>query len=94
MTVQFAQDIVDSIRAFAALVNSTEGIPRSFNRQCWNPESLAVGRDGGNPRGDAKADIAELAQFFYHSVDLLGIHPLGIEDRLRVVEYYEDLGGG
>jgi len=37
----------------------------------------------GNARRDTKADVVELAQLLHQGVNLLGIHPLRIKDRLR-----------
>jgi len=91
MKVELLQDLVDEIGPFAVLVYSTEGVPCGLNQQRWYVERLAVRRNSGNPRSDAKADVVELTQPLHHSVDLLGIHPLGIKDRLRIVEDYEDL---
>jgi hypothetical protein len=58
-----------------------------------NVESFAVGRDSGDAGGDAQANVGEPTQLLHHGIDLLGICPLGIEDRLCIVEDYEHLLG-
>ena len=53
---------------------------------------LGDGRDAGS---DADEDSFEPTQFIRHGVDLLGVRPfkLGVEDRLGIVEDYEQLLG-
>ena len=88
MEVELVQDVVDKTRPSTILVYSIEGIACSLDRQRWYVESLAVGRNGGNARGDTKADVVELTQLLHNFVDLLRIRPLRIEDRLRIIEDY------
>ena len=91
MKVELVQDVVDGIKPFTIPVYVIEGFACSFNRQCRYVESFAVGRNSRDPRSDAKANVVQLTQLLYHTVDLLGIHPLRIQDRLCVVEDYQDL---
>jgi len=94
MEVELVQDIVDEIGPFITLVYAIEGIACSLNRQRWDVESLAVGRNGGDTGGDTEANVAKLTQLLRHKVDLLRVRPLRIKNRLRVIEDYEHLLGG
>ena len=57
-------------------------------------ESFAVGRNGGNAGGNAKADVLDLAELLYCRVYLAGLWPLGIKYGFGVVEDYGHLLGG
>ena len=76
------------------LVYAIERVACRLNRQRRDLEGLAVGRNSRNAGSDPKPNIAELTQLLHHTVDLLSIRPLRIQDRLRVVEDYQDLLGG
>jgi hypothetical protein len=75
--VKLFQDVVDSDRMFAVLVDAIERVACGLHRQCWDLEDLTVGRDGGDAGGDAKTDVAELSQLLHHGVDLPRARPLG-----------------
>ena len=91
MEVEVFQDPVDPSRPFAVLVDSIEGVVRSFHRQCRDVEGLAAGRDGRDARGDEKANVAELTQFLHHRIDLLAARSLQIENGFCVIEDYHHL---
>jgi hypothetical protein len=52
-----------------------------------------VSGDGRDTGSDADTYRFEPAQFIHHSMHLLGVRSLGIENRLGVVEDYEHLPG-
>ena len=65
-----------------------------LNRKCLYAENLAVGRGDRDARGGTETNVGELVQPFLHSVDLPDVHPLRIEDKLCIIEDYEDILGG
>jgi len=48
-------------------------------------------RDGGDPGGDSKTDVAELTQLIHNGVNLLCARPLRIEDGFSIVKDYQHL---
>ena len=58
----------------------------SLDGQSWGVDGLTVGRNGGDPRGNAKTYVVELAQLPHCIVDLLRFRDLGIEGGLCVVK--------
>ena len=48
-------------------------------------------RDGGNPGGEAQANVAELAQLIHNGIDILCARPLRIEDGFSIVKDYQHL---
>ena len=94
MAVELLEDVVDEIGPFTVLVYPIEGVACGLNWQRWYVKGLAVGRNSGNARSDAKADVVELTQLLHRRVDRLSICPSRIEDRLRIIEDYEDLPRG
>ena len=91
MEIKSFQDVIDQIGPFAVLVDTVEGVARSVHRQCWDIESLAVGRDGGDAGGDTETDVAELTQLLHHVIDPLSIHSLWIKNGFRIIEDDEHL---
>ena len=89
--VQLLQDVIDQIGSFAMLVDAIECVTCSLHRQCWDIESLAVRRDGGDTGGDAKTNVVEPTQFVHNGIDLLPARPLQIENGFGIVEGDEHL---
>ena len=94
MKIELVQNVVHQIRPSAIFVYPMKGITGGVDRQRGYVESLAVGRNGGNARSDAKEDVGELAQLLHCTVDILCIRPPRIKDRLRVIENYQGLLAG
>ena len=93
MKVELGQDAVQEIGPFAVPVYLIKGIARGPDRQRGYIESFAVRGNSRDARSDTKEDVAELAQLFHRSIDILSIHSLRIKDRLCVIKHYEGLPG-
>jgi len=91
MEVELFQDAVDQVQLIAILVDPIERVASGLGRQRRDVQDLAVGRYGGDPGGDANADVVELAQLLYHGIDFLGTRGLRIENGFGIVENYEHL---
>jgi len=84
--VELLQDLIDQNRLFDILVYAIEGAASSLHRQCWDLESLVVGRDGRNARRDAKTNVVEATQLLHHLVYLPSPWSLRIENEFGVIE--------
>ena len=94
MEIELVQDVANKIGLFDILAYTMEDLAHSIDRQRWNLEDLTVRGNGGDPRGDTWPNVVKPARLLHHSVDLLGICPLRIEDGLRIVEDYKHLPRG
>ena len=94
MEVELLQDVVDWIRSIAVDVDAVERLACGLHRQGRNVDPLTVGREGGDPGSDAKADVAQLAELLDHRIYLLRARSLRIEYRFRIVEDDEHILGG
>ena len=68
------------------LVDAIEYVMCGFHRQRRHSESLAVSRDGGDTRSDAKTNVVGPTQFANNSVYLLSVHPLRVENGFCIIE--------
>jgi len=89
MELEVFEDVVDRIGPFPVLVDTIERVTRSPHRQRRDFDGFAVGWDGGDARGNTKADIVDLAELLNCRVYLVRVGYLRIEDGFGIVEDYE-----
>ena len=75
-------------------VDVVEDVACGLHRQRGDFRASAAWRDCFDTGSDTEADCFELAEFFHHRIDLLGVCSFWVKNRLGVVEDKEDLLGG
>ena len=83
MEVELFQNLVGRVGPSTTFVDPVERVTLR------DVECLAMGRDGGDTGGYAKADVTEVTQLLHHTIYLLSVRHLRIENGFRIIE-----GGG
>ena len=68
------------------VIDAVEDLTCRLNRQRGDDWTSAVGRNGENPGGDAKADVVEPTQLLDHGVYLARVGSLRVENRFGIIE--------
>jgi hypothetical protein len=91
MTVELLQDVIDRVGPFMALVYSVKRITGGLHRQCWDVESFAIRRDGGEAGRDAETHSLQSAELLHCVIYLLRVRSLRVENGFCIVQDYQHL---
>ena len=80
MEVQLFEEVVDGVRSLVLVVNPIERAACGIYRQRGDIQMFAIRGYRGDPGRNAETNVADLAQFLHHSVDLLRIGSPWVED--------------
>ena len=94
MEIELLNELPGNIRPPAVLVDAIEDVARRLHWERGDYWSIAMWGDGRNARSDAEADVFEPAQLVHHSVYVLGVSDLRVENGFGIVEDDEHLLGG